>query len=169
MTKKKPTPEPELPPGKASFPHWLDGIGSTKTNLTKTSNLTETDRKRVGEKLVAKLAKMKPQEAERHLQDLARREPLYERHAKTRMHMMRWSQVWAMEGMTPAAFKKTYGYKKTLAKIYELVAEDEGVGPLAIKKSCDLVDTAIEAGDGRKFLVADLPTRKLGKKRPRSR
>jgi hypothetical protein len=113
---------------------------------------------------------MKPKEAQQYIQDLGRREPLYETHAKNLKHGVRWMCVLTMEEMTPAAFKKEHGYKKTLAKICELVAEAEGgVEPQAIKKSCDLVDAAIEAGKGHEFFVADWPTRKLGKKRPRSR
>ena len=82
-----------------------------------------------------------------------------------------------MVGMAPAAFKKKYGDKKTLDKIYELVAKAEGrripasganIG-LAIKKSCDLVDAETRAGNGYKYFVADWPPRKLGKNRPRSR
>jgi hypothetical protein len=96
--------------------------------------------------------------------------PVPDLHRRKYKHAMRLARVVDLEGMTPAAFKKKYGYKKTLAKIYELVAEAEGgVGPQAIKKSCDLVDAAIEAGNGSQFFVADWPTRKLGKKRPRSR
>jgi hypothetical protein len=164
----------KLPPGRASFPHWLDRIDS-KPNLTKADRKLLREKSAAGmapdealrELLAEKLAK--PGGAERYLEDLAR-EPLYKTHAKNRVHAVRWSQVRAMEEMTPAAFKKEYGFKKTLAKICELVAETEGaVGPLAIKKSCDLVDAAIEAGNGHEFFVADWPTRKLGKKRPRSR
>lgn len=97
--------------------------------------------------------------------------PIEELHRRNRPHTVRWSRVWAMEGMTPTAFKKKHGYRKTLHKIHELVAEadDEDVGPEAIKKSCDLVDAEIEAGNSYKYFVGDCPTRKLGKKRPRSR
>ena len=149
MTKKKKPELPQLPPGRSSFPHWLPGIDWTA-------------------KPSKKLAEMKPKEVERYRKDFERRERLSEE-AKNLKHAKRRSQVWAMEEMTPGAFTKKYGYKKTLAKIHELVGEAEDVGPEAIKKSCDLVDAAIEGGHGRKFFVADLPTRKLGKKRPRSR
>ena len=156
MTKKKPASGPEIPPGRACFPHWL------------ASNLT--GRKRVDENLAVKLAKMKPKEAQQYLQDLGRREPLHETHAKNLKDGVRWVRVRTMEEMTPAGFKKEHGYKKTLAKIFELVADAEGsVGPLAIKKSCDRVDAAIQAGKNHEFFVAEWPTRKLGKKRPRSR
>ena len=94
--------------------------------------------------------------------------PIEERHRRNRPHTVRWSRVRAMEEMTPTAFKKEHGFRKTLHKIRELVAEadEEDVGPEAI---WDLVDAAIEAGEGRNFFVGDCPTRKLGKKRPRSR
>jgi hypothetical protein len=91
-------------------------------------------------------------------------------HSDNHKHAIRLARVIALDEMTPTAFKKKHGYKKTMAKIYELVAEAEGgVGPLAIKKSCDLVDAAIEAGNGDQFFVGDTPPRKLGKKRPRQR
>jgi hypothetical protein len=93
-----------------------------------------------------------------------------ELHRRNKKHAVRWMRVRAMEDMTPAAFKKKHGYKQTLSKMYELVAEAEGsVGPQAIKKSCDRVDAAIEAGNSDEFFAGDLPIRKLGKKRPRSR
>jgi hypothetical protein len=76
-----------------------------------------------------------------------------------------------MDELSVPAFKQKYGYRKTLSKIYELVAEAEAndIGPQAIKKSCDLVDAELEAGNGHKFFVVDWPSRKLAKKRPRAR
>jgi hypothetical protein len=79
---------------------------------------------------------------------------------------VRWLQVYAMVGMTPAAFKKRYGFKKTLYKMHELVAASHGVTPYAIKKSCDLVDAAIKTGTADKFFAADWSPRVLGKARP---
>ena len=94
-----------------------------------------------------------------------------ELHRLNHPHTVRWLRVLEMYEMPPADFKKKHGYRKTLHKIHELVAEAdaEDVGPQAIKKSCDLVDAEIEVGNGYKYFVADWPTRKLGKKRPRSR
>jgi hypothetical protein len=74
-----------------------------------------------------------------------------------------------MAGMTRAAFKKEHGFRKTLAKIHELVGDAEGVGPHAIKKSCDLVDAELEAHRGDKLFAADWFSHKLGKKRPPTR
>jgi hypothetical protein len=80
---------------------------------------------------------------------------------------VRWLQVYAMVAMTPAAFRKRYGFKKTLGNMHELVAASHGVTSHAIKKSCDLVDAAIKAGTADKFFAADWLPRVLGKAKPR--
>ena len=94
-----------------------------------------------------------------------------ELHGRNSLHSVRWARVITLKEMTPVAFRKQSGYKKTMGKIYELVAEAdaENVGPQAIKKSCDLVDDAIETGNANQLFVADWPTSKLGKKRRRLR
>ena len=117
---------------------------------------------------VREMKKVRPQKGEKVPADGWWRPVLAtDLHSDNELHAVRWVQQFVMLEMTPTAFKKEYGYRKTMAKIYELIAEAEGsgVGPETIKKSCDLVDAAIKAGKGWQFFVVDTLPRKLGKKR----
>jgi hypothetical protein len=154
----------KLLPGRASFPHWLGGAGAKTSGEI---NLSKPDRKSIvekvaagttheealgellAEKLAAKLARMKPDVAERYLRNLMR-EPSYTKHARNFKHYVRWLAVHQLHEMCP---------DKSLDSIYAEVAKTTKprVDQETIRSSYELVERARKVGRTSQFFYGDGP------------
>ena len=154
----------KLPPGRASFPHWLDGAGAKTSG--EMIHLSKPDRKRIvekvaagttpeealgellAEKFAAKLARMKPEVAERYLRDLM--QPSYTKHARNFKHYVRWLAVQQLLEMCP---------DKSLDSVYAEVAKTTKprVDQETIRSSYELVERARKVGRTGQFFYGDGP------------